>query len=139
MKLLLLIVIVIHALIHLFGFLKAFNLATIGQLSLHISKPNGLLWLATAILFITAAILFYLQKEWWWMVSLPALVISQYLIIISWSDTRFGTAANLIILLATVIAFGVWFVSKEVHHGRKSPNLSEWETTMKNLNAIITS
>lgn len=45
MHLLLFIVVMIHGLIHLLGFVKAFNLAPVGQLTQNISKTGGTLWL----------------------------------------------------------------------------------------------
>lgn len=56
MKWFFILLVVIHALIHLLGFLKAFQLAEINQLTQHISKPMGLLWLLALILFLAAII-----------------------------------------------------------------------------------
>lgn len=99
LRLLLVLVIVLHGLIHLMGFAKAFKLAEIGQLTLVISKPAGLAWLLCALLFSTAgALLIFRQPSWCW-VALPALIVSQTLIFAFWSDAKFGTIANLIILL----------------------------------------
>ena len=77
-------VIVIHGFIHLMGFVKAFQLAEVNQLTQTIHKPVGLLWLISALLFITAAVIFLLNKDWWWMIAVPALVLSQVLIILYW-------------------------------------------------------
>jgi ssRNA-specific RNase YbeY (16S rRNA maturation enzyme) len=44
-------IIIIHGLIHLMGFAKSFGLLRITELSQDISKPLGLLWLLSAILF----------------------------------------------------------------------------------------
>jgi len=41
-------IITIHGLIHLMGFVKAFQLAEINQLTKAIPKPIGLLWLISA-------------------------------------------------------------------------------------------
>ena len=63
MKIVLSILIILHGLIHLLGFTKAFNLASVNQLTQHISKANGVLWLVAAILFVTTAILFFIEKR----------------------------------------------------------------------------
>ena len=55
----------VHGLIHLMGFAKAFKLATINQLTAAIAKPAGLLWLLAALLFAGAVILFLLQHQVW--------------------------------------------------------------------------
>ncbi len=101
-------VIVIHGFIHLMGFVKAFQLAEVNQLTQTIHKPVGLLWLISALLFITAVVIFLLNKDWWWMIAVPALVLSQVLIILYWQDAKFGTIANVIILAGIVIGYGAW-------------------------------
>jgi hypothetical protein len=101
-------VVIIHGLIHLMGFVKAFQLAEINQLTQIIHKPIGLLWLISALLFITAAAIFLLKNDWWWMIAAPALVLSQLLIIMYWQDAKYGTIANVIILVGIVIGYGAW-------------------------------
>ena len=101
-------IIIIHGLIHLMGFVKAYDLAEINQLSHEIGKPAGILWLASAMLFITTAAVYLLKYDWWWMAVIPPLLFSQVLIIMSWQDAKFGTIANIIILTGCVIGFGAW-------------------------------
>lgn len=108
LKAIFLLIIVCHGLIHLLGFTKAFNLAAVSQLNQNISKTNGAFWLIAAILFIITAILFLLKNNSWWIVAVPAIIISQYLIFTSWQDAKFGTLANVIILVAAVIGYGTW-------------------------------
>jgi hypothetical protein len=86
------------------GFAKAFDYGDIKQLTLPISKPVGMMWIATALLFIAAAILYLLNKEYWWMLVLPAITISQIIIILDWKDAKFGTIANVLILVVTVLS-----------------------------------
>ena len=99
-------VVIIHGLIHLLGFVKAFEIAEVAQLAQTISKSLGLLWLLTTLLFIGAAIGFLLDKEWWWIVAILAIGLSQALIIAFWQDAKFGTIANAIICIAAVAGFG---------------------------------
>lgn len=113
MKIILFILFILHGLIHLLGFVKAFNFAPVGQLTQNISKINGILWLVTATLFVTGALLFLLEKDSWWMFPATAILISQYLIIVSWQDAKFGTIANVIMLLATVVGFSTWSFIRE--------------------------
>lgn len=101
-------VVLLHGIIHLMGFMKAFRLAELSQLRQDISRLSGVLWLLATILFILTAGAFLLKREWWWMIAAPALVVSQILIILSWSDARFGTIANVIILIPSIAAFGFW-------------------------------
>ena len=103
MRILFLILIAIHGLIHLMGFAKAFDFGNITQLSKEISKPLGVLWLTVFLLFLLASILFLLKKEEWWIIAIIAAFFSQILIITVWQDAKFGTIAN--ILIATIAVF----------------------------------
>jgi hypothetical protein len=108
MKVIFAFIVIIHGLIHLMGFVKAFQLAEINELTHNIPKPIGLLWLISALLFIIAAAILLLKKDWWWMIAVPALVLSQLLIIMYWQNARYGTIANVIILVGIVIGIGIW-------------------------------
>jgi len=101
-------ILLIHGLIHLMGFVKAFKLADIQQLTQSISKPFGILWLITAVLFVAAGALFLFQNNAWWIVAIPAVVLSQFLIFGAWQDAKFGTIANVIALLGIVVAIANW-------------------------------
>lgn len=107
-RILFLILVTIHGLIHLMGFSKAFQYAEMKQLTIVISKPVGLLWLTATLLFFASAILFLLKKDYWVIFSIAAVVISQLVIILSWHDAKFGTIANIIILVASIISYGTW-------------------------------
>lgn len=102
------IIIIIHALIHLLGFLKAFQLTKINQLSQNISKPMGTFWLIALILFFAAAVQFISNQDLWWITALAAVILSQVLIILLWQDAKFGTIANIIILLSVIAGYGFW-------------------------------
>jgi hypothetical protein len=99
-------IILIHGLIHLMGFAKAFGYGNVTQLSREISKPFGLLWLFTAMLFIAVTGLFFSKTHSWWIVAIIAVVVSQVLIFTVWKDAKFGTIANVIILVAAVLFGG---------------------------------
>lgn len=102
------ILILVHGLIHLMGFVKAFSIKEIPQLSQSIPKNLGMLFLVTSILFILALILFLFKSNLWFIVAVVALITSQILIIIFWQDAKYGTLANIIILMAVVVAFASW-------------------------------
>lgn len=106
MKILFTLLIVFHGLIHLLGFAKAFNFAAVIQLSQNIPRFTGILWLVTAILFLATTIVFLLKQEWWWLPAALAVLLSQYLIFSSWHDAKFGTIANVLILLAAIAGYG---------------------------------
>lgn len=109
MQIAFLILIIIHGLIHLLGFVKAFGLADVNQLTETISKPFGVIWLFAFMLFAITAIMFAFKKSYWWLFGIIASVTSQILIIIFWQDAKSGTIANVIILIASIIGFGTWY------------------------------
>lgn len=108
MKIAFLAVVIMHGLIHVLGFTKAFALHNAKQLMQPISKPMGILWLLAFLLFLTAAILFAFNNSYWWVGGVPAVIISQILIISCWQDAKFGTIANVLILLVAIIGFSSW-------------------------------
>lgn len=112
MRILFSIILLGHGLIHFMGFAKAFNNGSITQISKEISKPTGVLWLLTAFLFIAATILFLVKKDAWMFVGLAAAIISQILIFTVWKDAKFGTIANIIILVAAVLSYGSYHFEK---------------------------
>lgn len=105
MRTLFFILLILHGLIHLMGFVKAYNLTEINELTHSISKGMGLIWLFCTILFLTSAGLFITGKDIWWLPGGIALLVSQMLIFQTWSDAKFGTLANLIILLPLLAGF----------------------------------
>jgi hypothetical protein len=94
----------IHGLIHIMGFAKAYGYGNIQQLTKEISKPVGSLWLFACLLFLISITGVLLQKEWWPVIALFAVVLSQVLILLSWKDAKFGTIANMLILLTAIFS-----------------------------------
>jgi uncharacterized membrane protein YphA (DoxX/SURF4 family) len=105
MRLALAALIVVHGLIHLMGFAKAFDLASLDELKLPISRPVGVLWFLTCIAMLAAAGMLLLGVEAWVWAAGGALLASQALIVGAWSDARFGTIANLIILVPLLVTW----------------------------------
>jgi hypothetical protein len=99
---------VLHGLIHVLGFVKAFGISDVAQLAQPISHPVGLLWLAAAVLCLGAAASIFLAPRWWWAVGAASLVISQIVIVSSWGDAKVGTLTN----VALLVAVGYGFASR---------------------------
>jgi hypothetical protein len=97
--------VLIHALIHLMGFAKAFHYAALNTITGTIAKPAGLLWLLVTLLYATASMGFLLDKPFWPILAITATLLSQVLIILVWKDAKFGTLANVIILLVAIPAY----------------------------------
>lgn len=106
MRIIFLIIVLLHALIHLLGFVKAFNLAEVKELTLPISKPFGIVWLVTALIFLLYAYLYFTNNRQTWIFGLIAVLVSQILIITFWQDAKIATLPNLIILIAVAFFYG---------------------------------
>lgn len=102
-----------HGVLHLLGFLRAYDLAaiplsgrTLIPLSARGARRLGLAWLMAALLLFGAAALSLTLPSHWWALGAVALLTSQLLIVIAWPDAKAGTAINLLLLVPCVMAYG---------------------------------
>lgn len=107
MRELLLVLICVHGLLHLLGFVKAFKFARLDQMPHPISRANGVIWLIAACLVITTGILFYFFVDHWWFIGIASVIVCEYVIITDWEDAGLGSTLNILILLMSIIAFVV--------------------------------
>jgi hypothetical protein len=114
MRIALILLMALHGLIHLLGFFKAFHILEVKELTMPIGRLAGGFWLLAAILLLSATALFALQHKWFWIVALVGVVVSQALVILYWQDARFGTLANVIMLVAAILAFGTHQFTRQV-------------------------
>ena len=105
-------IVIIHGLIHLIGFFKKIKPDAVSQVSdltaFAINKNVVLianLSLFACLLFIAGAIGYYIEKAWWLIVMLVAIILSQLLIVFYWNDAKWGTIINLIIAGGVIIGF----------------------------------
>ena len=105
MRLTFAIVLVVHGLIHLLGFAKAFGFAELSPLTRPIPPVMGLIWLAASLLFLLTAGALFVWPRWWWAIGLAAIAASMVAIVPSWTDARFGALGNLIALVGVVFGF----------------------------------
>ena len=106
MRIVFLIIVLFHGLIHLLGFAKGLGLREIKELTLPISKPMAFVWLTSAVLLLFFDALQLLNSKYAWLAGFVAVAISQTLIILFWKDAKFGTLPNILILLASMISYG---------------------------------
>lgn len=97
-------VMVVHGLIHLLGFAKAFGLAQLPQLTQPISRPGGVAWLAAGLLVLAASVALVAWPRGGWAIGAAAVVASQLVIVLAWHDAKLGTVANAV--LAIAVAYG---------------------------------
>ncbi len=112
MRTFIVLLLLLHGLVTLLGFLKSIKPEWIRQLKEQIPTFHGLLWLVAALLFLFAAVALVAEKLQWWMFALPAVLISQAMVIRFWQDAKFGTLANVILLAAIFLAFSAWRFKK---------------------------
>lgn len=96
---------VVHGMIHLLGFIKAFDVAAVPQLTHPITHFLGLVWMLAAIACLTAAATLFVVRRRWWVFGLAAVLISQAAVLSAWGDAGVGTVANLILLVAVGYRF----------------------------------
>ncbi len=104
----------IHGIIHLLGFLKAFGIVEFNAISLPISKSFGIVWLLTFVFITISTVLLIAQSNYWWIIGIVGVILSQFLIINYWSEAKFGTIVNLIILVLIVLAYSTFNFNKMV-------------------------
>ncbi|MGG7665500.1 hypothetical protein [Dyadobacter sp. BHUBP1] len=84
----------LHGLIHLAGF---FAPATSDRMEIY--NAPGAFWVGCAILFCMTSILFLFSEKLWIAVALVSVIASQAVIVSEWSQARFGTVINGLVLL----------------------------------------
>ncbi|MCA9691533.1 MAG: DUF6544 family protein [Nannocystaceae bacterium] len=103
---------IVHGLIHLLGFVKAWRFATVPQLTgativtvpPSLERVVGLLWLLACVALLVAAALLLARSSGFWIVAAVGVITSQALVTLAWPDAKFGTVANALLLLPIIIA-----------------------------------
>ncbi len=95
---------ILHGGIHLLGFVKGFGLAEVSQLHVPLGRAAGAAWLLAALAFVASAVLLVISSRLWWVAAAPAVILSQVLVILSWSDAKFGTIPNVVAILPIAVA-----------------------------------
>lgn len=112
MRIVLAVLLLVHAAIHLLGFVKPWKLAAVPQLSGRTLVPLpdgamrvvGVAWLVAALLLGAAAVMLLVGSAAWWKVALAGMVLSQVLIVLQWSDAKAGTVPNAMVGVAVLVA-----------------------------------
>jgi hypothetical protein len=123
MKILFAVVIIIHAVAHLVGFVVPWKIAKLDEMPYKTTvfggKYNvgdkwirviGLFWLAASILFFVAVAGIFLELHWWKSLVVGASVFSFLLSIIGLPDSRIGIWFNVLLILFLIIGHKYdWF------------------------------
>jgi len=104
-------IVLIHALIHLMGFTNEWHLAEGEGFKVENNVYYGgakrvmkVLWLIACWLFISAIIFYTFKTKTWYILAVSAVLLSQLLIFNNWSDAKYGTVVNVVILLTIITA-----------------------------------
>ena len=134
MKTLFSILITLHALIHLLGFLIAFGIGEWTAMTQPVPKIAGVFWLLAFILFIVSVILIWSSPNYWWVAGGLAILLSQWLIFLFWQDAKFGTIINAIMLLVALTGLAHFRFERRVRAERKAIMMEQ--RTPENLATI---
>lgn len=104
----------VHGALHLLGFLKwgrAVHLPELtGRTLVTLTGPAQQVfatgWLLACLLLLGAAGVRVWRPDSFWVLALPGIALSQVLIILSWADARWGTLANVLLLVPALAAAG---------------------------------
>ena len=96
----------LHGTFHLVGFIKAFKLVHIELLTANISKIAGLFWLLAFMFFVISGLAYLLKADWWYILALIAVFVSTILIINLWTDAKYGSLANILIMVFSIVGYG---------------------------------
>ncbi|HZI26488.1 MAG TPA: DUF6544 family protein, partial [Chryseolinea sp.] len=115
-------IVIIHALIHLIGSGKEWQIPSPENFNIKeiIVSPSaklnlkGLLWWVCFIGLVLAIIFYLLEKDWWWIIAIGPVLLSQTLIILRWDEARWGTVVNIIILAAILLTYHQWKFNRVV-------------------------
>lgn len=108
LRILLVVLLVFHGVVHFTGLARAFLPAHVPIFKTYINKSTGLDWALAGTFFILSGLLLLLNNEYWWGVAGIAILISQILIVFNWHDARFGTVANVILAIAVYFGMTMW-------------------------------
>lgn len=114
MSVLFLIIVLLHGLIHLLGFIKGVGFKEVKELTLFISKPMAYVWLSATILLLIYGILYSIHSKYAWFFGLVAVFVSQILVFVFWKDAKFGTIPNVLIFVISISLLGYFSFQKRV-------------------------
>lgn len=113
LRYILMFIMMIHGLIHFLGFAKAMDLAPIQQLTQPVPRMLGWIWLAAGVLLIISSFLYLWHLKLWIWTAISGVIISQWLIFSFWHDAKWGTLANVIILIIALASYSLHRFEKQ--------------------------
>lgn len=104
MKYLFLFILILHAVIHLAGFIHSVGMVRLSSLHLPVSLNVGRISLVAALTLLFSAAFFIMEKQWWYWVWI-SVFCSQVFIVLMWTDAKPGTIVNVILVLISLAGY----------------------------------
>lgn len=114
------VVVFIHGLIHLMGFVAYWPLAEIAELPYKTAlfgnrwqvgsggmRLYSVLWLGTAVALVAAAVSLMIGRSWWFPVMAIAVIVSLLITVPDWSNAFRGTIISLVMLVPLLLVWGL--------------------------------
>ena len=102
----------VHGLLHLSGFMISlglmndrWRLTSLFSIPNHEYKIAGTAFLITTVVWIWVALALVRRKQSWWKIGIPAVLISQTIILLYASSVIYGTITNACLLVLIVLSF----------------------------------
>ena len=108
MRIAFLILLVLHAIIHVLWFGHSVGWVGLSYFSQDIPVMVGFSWLLAALLFLWSAYKLGRRRVRWFLAALSGVLLSQMWIFSNWEDTKFGSLANLAVLIGVFIGYAKW-------------------------------
>lgn len=110
----------LHALIHLMGTVKAFAPASLPAFKAPVSPASGILWFISFLAMAAVAVSYATDLAWWWLLAGLSALWSQLCIVLFWREARYGTLPNAIILTVALVSYAAHQFDAHVQ--------SDWDT-----------
>lgn len=107
------VILLVHGLAHLVGFVVTWRVAKLQEMPYKTTilagavdvgdvgiRVMGGLWLATAVAFAIVAVGAFVGTSWWFPVALMMTTVSLFVTILGWPDSRIGVGVNVVLLAA---------------------------------------
>jgi hypothetical protein len=112
-------IIFLHGVIHLIGFVKAFDIVSIDSLNLQVSTTAGLFWAVTGLFFMAGALLYPSRSSLSLYLFVPGVIISTILIVNSWGHAKYGTIGNVLVLFLIAASISSCRMQKMVNEEKQ--------------------
>lgn len=119
----------LHGAIHLLGSAKHWRWAAVPALgdTTLFALPTwlaGALWLLACVMLLAGAGLLLARQPVWALWAAVGVVLSQLMIVHHWPDAKWGTVANVLLLLPVVMGIGNWLLVQHSHQAARSQALA---------------